>query len=126
MTSNYFAIERDGRFVEEIILRDENGDITFENIMKMSYEEVVENSPEVQDFVVTVMEATNMYFDSYEDEPTVVTLIGPDDVFIWGIIMEPYDGEIQYAFVNWKKDDQCFKYEKENKEFFKKGIDKLN
>lgn len=126
MTENYFAIERDNQCVEKIILHNENGDVAFEDVMNMSYDEVVENSQEVQDFVVAVMEATNMYFDSLEDEPTVVTLIGPDGFFIWGIIMESEDDDIRYAFVDWKKDGQCFRYEEENEEFFKKGIDKLN
>jgi hypothetical protein len=126
MTENYFAIERDGKCIEQIILRDENGDIMFEDVMDMSYDELIENNENVQDFVVAAMDATNMYFDSYEDEPTVVTLIGPDDVFIWGIIMEPIDGDIEYAFINWQKDGKFFKYEQENEDFFEKGIDKLN
>lgn len=123
MSENYFAIERYDESVEGIVLRDENGHIAFEDIMNMSYEEIMGNSQRVQNFVETVMDATNMYFDTFEDAPTVVTLIGPDDVFIWGIMMEPYEDEIRYAFINWKKDGQCFKYEEE---IFEKGIDKLN
>ena len=126
MTNNYFAVERDGKCIEDLVLRDENGDIAFENIMNMSYEEVRQNTQEVQEFIVTIMDATNMYFGSIEDENTVVTLIGPDDVFIWGIIMGPENDELKYVFIDWQKDCQKFKYEKENEDFFEKGIDKVN
>lgn len=126
MTNNYFAVERDNQYVEDIIIRNENGNIAFENIMEMPYDEIVKNGEDVQDFIEAIMNASNMYFDSSEDEPTVVTLIGPDDVFIWGIIMEPYDGEIRYAFINWQKDGNLFKYDKENEDFFENGIDKVN
>lgn len=126
MTENYFAIERNGECIEHVVLRDYHGNISYEHIMDMSYEEMLLNDDEIQEFVVMVMDATNEWFDE-EDEQTAITLVGPDGVFIWGIIMGPNDdGSIHYEFINWQTDGRRFRYEQENEDFFEKGIDKLN
>lgn len=110
MTNNYFAIERTGRCVETLIVG-EDGAILFEDLMKMSYEEM-KAYDNIEGFVVTVMDMVNTYFEE-NDEPTTITLVGEDNVFIWGILIGPEDKDgLKYAFIDWKKDGKSYRYEK--------------
>ena len=111
MTNNYFAIERTGRCIETLIMG-EDGTILFEDLMKMSYEEM-KAYDNIEGFVVTVMDMVNTYFEE-DDEPTTITLVGDDEVFIWGILMSKGNDEesIQYSFIDWKKDGKSYRYEK--------------
>lgn len=107
---SYFAIERNGNTWDHITIKERNGDIVFTNYLDMSYDEM-KSQDDLGDFVVAVMEATNVKVESNDDQ-TIVTLIGDDDIFIWSIIMCPgEDGEIQYALVDWKKDGKNYRYE---------------
>ena len=109
MTNNYFAIERSGKCVETLI-RDKDGIILFEDLMKTSYEEM-KAYDNIDGFIVTIMDMVNTYFEE-DDEPTTITLVGEDGIFIWGILIGPGDGDkLKYAFIDWKKDGKSYRYE---------------
>lgn len=111
MTNNYFTIERAGKYVEKVCVKDENGSIAFEDIMSMSYNEM-KSYKEIDYFITAIMGAANTYFEE-SDEQTIVTLVGEDGVFIWGILIGPGDNseELKYAFIDWKKDGKSYRYE---------------
>ena len=107
----YFAIERDDECFEPVILIDKNGNTAFEDLMNMSYDDM-KNYDKIDNFVMAVMDATNQLTGG-EDANTAVTLVGEDDVFIWGLIIGPSgEDEFHYVFVDWKKDGNSYKYEK--------------
>lgn len=108
--SNYFAIERNGECWAPVILADHNGNPVFEEFLGISYEEM-KTSEALDDFVVASMDAANVKSNS-EDDQTMVTLVGDDGFFIWGILMGPGDnGDIQYSLIDWKKDGKHYRYE---------------
>ena len=111
MSNNYFAIERNEEFWTDVIMADENGNPVFEEFLDMSYNDM-KDSALLEDFVVAVMDAANRMTGNKDDQ-TVVTLIGEDDVFIWGIMMEKdvdLEDHIRYVLVDWKKDGKSYKY----------------
>lgn len=109
MSNNYLVIEREGKYADRVSLRKDDGTPAFEDVKSMSYEEI-KSYENAEEFVVAVMDATNDYFGE-SDEHTLVTLVGDDDVFIWGIVIGPDDGDqIRYAFVDWKKDGRSYRY----------------
>ena len=109
MSKNYFAIERNGENWMPVILADRNGNPVFEEFLGMSYDEMKDNAL-LEDFVVASMEAADRIC-GVEDDQTVVTLVGSDNVFIWSIIMDYENDDIRYCLVNWKKDGYSFRYE---------------
>ena len=109
MSKNYFAIERNGKCLDSVILADRNGNPAFEEFLDMGYDEM-KASKMLADFVVASMEAVDRICGT-DDNHTVVTLVGNDGVFIWGIIMGYKDENIQYCLVDWKKYGQSFRYE---------------
>lgn len=113
MTNNYFAIERGNKCLDRVCIKNDNGDLMFEDVMNMSYADIKEYK-DIDAFVCSIMDATNEIFKE-SDEQTCVTLVGEDDVFIWGILVGPGDDEqINYCLVDWKKDGRLYRYEKEN------------
>ena len=107
---NYFAIERNGEYRGRVALRDGDGSIAFENYLDMDYE-TMKYSTDLEDFVLAVMEATDEEYGSDNDQ-TIITLIGEDDIFIWSIIMgSDDDGTIRYNIVDWKKAGKNYRYE---------------
>lgn len=111
MAKNYFAIERGNQCLEGMCIRNDNGEIMFEDVMNMSYEELKAYS-DLEAFVCIAMDATNEMFKE-NDAQTCLTLVGEDGVFVWGIIMGPGDDDqINYCLVDWKKDGKSFRYEK--------------
>lgn len=107
---SYFAIERNGDAWDHITISDHDGNIVFTNYLDMSYDEM-KSQDDLEDFVIAIMEATNVEVKN-DDEQTIVTLIGDDDIFIWSVIMGPgEDGSIQYVLVDWKKDGHSYRYE---------------
>ena len=113
MTKNYFAIERNQQTLDHVLIRDNEGNILFEDLMNMSYEEI-KNYEDLDAFVVCIMDATNHHFGE-SDEQTCVVLVGEDEVFIWGFIMGPgeKDGDVNYVLVDWQKDGKKFRYQPE-------------
>ena len=110
MSNNYFAIERKGKCVDHIYIKNRDDTIAFEDVMNMSYAEIV-SYDNIEEFVYCIMDVTNLYFDD-TDEQTIVTLIGEDDVFIWSIILGPDGEDLRYCFVDWKQDGKYYRYEK--------------
>lgn len=112
MASNYFAIERNDRCIENILFKNDNGELIFQEVLSMTYDEI-KSYERIEEFVVCVMDVTNRFFEDSDDQ-TLITLIGEDGIFIWSIIMAPGVGDsIKYAFINWKKDDKNYKYKKD-------------
>lgn len=107
---NYFAIERKGRCWSPVALKSRNGSSDFTDFTKMTYDEMKSNE-HLEEFIIAAMEATNEASGT-DDDQTVVTLVGGDGVFIWGIIMGPGENDdIQYNLVDWKKDGKSYRYE---------------
>ena len=109
MSKNYFAIERNGECKTPVILADRNGNPVFEEFLDMSYEEMKTNAM-LEDFIVAAMEAADIVC-GIEDDQTIVTLVGSDDVFIWSIIMGYENDNIRYCLLDWKKDGYSYRYE---------------
>lgn len=111
MTNNYFNIERDGKYVEKVIIKYE-GEIAFEDVMNMSYEEI-KTYDKIGEFVTGMMDAANAYFQE-GDSQTLIVLVGQDDVFIWSILIGPGDNddELRYSLIDWRKDGNKYRYEK--------------
>lgn len=107
---NYFAIECDGKYFDHVMLRDDENNIMFENYLDMDYE-TMKYSTDLEDFVCAVMDATSEMC-GHDRNQAVITLVGEDDVFIWGIIMgADDDGMIRYSLVDWKSDGKNYRYE---------------
>ena len=107
---NYFAIERNGECYSPVILADSDGNPAYTEFLDMTYEEM-KNSEKLEDFVIAAMEAADRKSDGedgYSD--VVVTLIGEDDFFIWGIIMSSEGDDITYKIVDWQEGGKHFKY----------------
>lgn len=113
MTNNYFSIERGNKCMEHLMLVGDDGQIAFENVMNMPYDELREYDG-IEEFVITAMNAVNE-LDDETDAETVITLIGEDKNFIWSIIIGPgeAEGDINYLFVNWQQDDKRYRYAEE-------------
>lgn len=107
---NYFAIERGDDCWDKVILRDEDNNVAFEDLMQMSYEEMKQYE-HLDEFICAVMDATNA-MNGEEDQQTAVTLVGEDGVFIWGLIIGPaeIDDELHYVMIDWKKDGKLYRY----------------
>lgn len=108
----HFALERGGQYWEIAGICDQDGKIAFEDLINMSYDEM-KCYDQIEDFIVAVMDATNQMADNIDDN-TCITLVGDDDVFIWGIIIGrgEVEDELHYVFVDWKKDGKSYRYEK--------------
>ena len=109
MSKNYFAIERNEQCWSSVILADRNGNVAYEEFLDMSYDEM-KTSALLEDFVVAAMEAADRVC-GVEDDQTIVTLVGSDDVFVWSIIMGSENDDIRYCLVDWKKDGRSYRYE---------------
>ena len=110
MSKNYFSIEYQNQCYSPVLLADSDGKPTFAEFLDMTYEEM-KNSEKLEDFVIAAMEAADRKSggeDDYSD--VVVTLIGEDGFFIWGIIMSSEGDDITYKVVDWKADGKHFKY----------------
>lgn len=106
---SYFAIERNGNTWDHVTIRGLDGNTVFTNYLDLNYDEM-KSQNDLEGFIIAVMEATNAKTET-DDEQTIVTLIGDDDIFIWSIIMGPEDDTVRYAFVDWKKDGHNYRYE---------------
>ena len=112
MLKNYFAIERDSKCIDHLLIRRDDGVVAFEDVMSMSYDELKAYEG-IDVFIAAIMDATNEHFNE-DDNQTVVTLVGADDVFIWGLLIGPGDeeDEFKYCFIDWLKDGKKYRYEK--------------
>ena len=111
MTKNHFSIERNGNCIDYVAVKDKDGTTVFDDVMNMSYNDI-KSYDSIEQFIVCIMDASNKYFGNNDDQ-TIVTLIGEDDVFIWSIIIGPDgDDQMRYTFVDWTKDSKKYRYEK--------------
>ena len=113
MTNNYFAIERNGKCIEHLLVRrTDDSAIVFEDVMNMSYDELKAYEG-IDTFIAAIMDATNEHFNEGDDQ-TAVTLVGEDGVFIWGLLIGPGDekDEFKYCFIDWLKNGKKYRYEK--------------
>lgn len=107
MSKNYFAIECNQQYWEHVVLKDQDGNVKFEDYLDKAYNEM-KNSDDLEEFVVAIMDAAN----GDASNNAIVNLIGEDGVFIWGIIMGPdVDDGVRYVLVDWKKDGKSYRYE---------------
>lgn len=107
---NYFAIEVNGECYSSMLLADSDGKPAFSEFLNMSYEEM-RASEELENFVIAAMEAAERRGNGNEEfNDVVVTLIGEDDFFIWGIIMSSEGDDIIYKIVDWREGGKHFKY----------------
>ena len=107
---SYLAIERNGDTWDHVTIKNRDGNVVFVNYLDMSYDEM-KSQEDLEDFVIAIMEATNAEIED-DDEQTIVTLVGDDDIFIWSIIMGPgEDDTVKYVLVDWKKDGHNYRYE---------------
>lgn len=107
MSKNYFAIECNQQYWEHVVLKDQNGDVKFEDYLEKSYDEM-KSSEDLEQFVVAVMDAAS----GDTNNNAIINLLDEDGVFIWGIIMGPdADDGVRYVLVDWKKDGKNYRYE---------------
>lgn len=110
---SYFTVERNGNCWEHVTLQDRDGVNNFADFTNMTYDDI-KFDDRLDEFVMAIMEATNE-ISSSDDDNTIVTLIGDDDIFIWSIIMSPgEDDNIIYNLVDWKSDGKSYRYVPEN------------
>ena len=110
---SYFAIERGEHYLDHVALTDEiNNTVGFENYLNMTYDEM-KSQEDLDDFVLANMEAADaMMSDADENDQTIITLIGDDNVFIWSIIMGTVEEDtVNYVLIDWKKDGKNYRYE---------------
>lgn len=107
---NYFSIEVNGECYSPVLLADSDGNPAYTEFLDMSYDGM-KNSEQLEDFVVAAMEAAERRGDSEKEySDVVVTLIGEDGFFIWGIVMSAEGDNITYKVVDWQADGNHFKY----------------
>lgn len=108
----YFAIERNGQSITDVVITGNDGNIMFKDIMEMSYDEM-KTYDGLEEFIACVMDVTNQHFNN-GDEQTCVTLVDDEGVFIWGIIIGPGDneGDLRYVLIDWRKDEKRYRYSK--------------
>ena len=107
---SYFAIEHNQKCLDHIVLKDKDGSVAFGDYLNLTYDEM-KSREDLEEFVVAIYGAAN----DGDDAQTLVTLIGDDDVFIWGIIIGMVDEDLRYVLVDWKKNGNSYRYESENK-----------
>lgn len=109
-----FTIERNGKLMEHVVLMTEDGNVWFQDVMSMPYDELV-NYEHIDAFVVGSLDASNNAFDE-EDGDTVVTLVDDETgTFIWSVVIFPEsDDNIRYEFHDWLATDERFKYAEES------------
>lgn len=112
---SYFAIERNNQCWDHV-----NGMVNYVNMvqsridmLKESTYDEMKKKPWLEGFVMATMEYANE-LSGTDDDQTIITLVGDDDVFIWSIIMGPGENDtIRYSLMDWTKDGRKYRYEPE-------------
>ena len=105
---NYFAIEHNQKCIYHVFLKDKDDNVVFGDYLNLTYDEMSARK-DLEEFVVAIFDATN----DGNDSQTLVTLVGEDDVFIWGIMIGLVEEELRYVLIDWKKDGKNYRYEPE-------------
>lgn len=103
---SYFAIERDQKYWDHVVIKDQDGKVRFGNYLHMTYDEM-KSREDLDLFVVAIMNAS----EGDTSGNAIVNLIGDDDVFIWGIIIGTDGDEFRYVLIDWQKDGKRYRYE---------------
>lgn len=110
---SYFTIERNGRCWEDvnnIVDRVNMVSCRIDELKNSTYDEM-KKKHWLEGFVMAVMEYANELSGTGDDQ-TMVTLVGDDGCFVWGILMGPGENnDIRYSLINWKKDGKNYRYE---------------
>lgn len=106
---NYFVVEKNNTYFDHVMIKDRDENIIFGNYLNMTYDEM-KSQKDLDDFVVAIMDSADAMIPN-ENDKTIITLIGEDDVFIWSIIMGTVDEVLRYSLVNWKADGKNYRYE---------------
>jgi hypothetical protein len=106
---SYFVVEKNNTYFDHVMIKDRDENIIFGNYLNMTYDEM-KSQKDLNNFVVAIMDAADAMIPN-ENDKTIITLIGEDDVFIWSIIMGTVDEVIRYSLVNWKADGKNYRYE---------------
>ena len=109
---NTFSIEHGNGFVKDVCFADFTGNISHEEISALTFEEL-SNYDKIDYFIEGILEACDRFFGESNKE-IIVTLVGEDGYFIWGVILNPAEYSISYQLIDWTKDDQLFRYEEED------------
>ena len=114
---SYFAIERNNNcwdHVDGMVNRVNMIQSRIDDLKNSTYDEM-KKKHWLEGFVMAVMEYANE-LSGTDDDQTIITLVGDDDVFIWSIIMGPGDNDmIRYSLVDWTKDKKKYRYIPENR-----------
>jgi hypothetical protein len=114
---NHFTIERNGRCWEsaEKIVNNRVNMVSsrIDELKNATYEEM-KSKHWIEGFIMAVMETADELSGTKGDQ-TIVTLLDENGVFIWSIIISAADNyeidfEVNYAFVDWKKDGKSYRY----------------
>lgn len=100
---SYFAIEYDQQYQDHVAIKDNDGNVMFDNYLNMTYDEM-KSAEDLEELVTAVI-------DIAKTDQAIITLIGDDDVFIWSIIIGTDDDDVRYVLVDWKKGGKVYKYE---------------
>ena len=109
---SYFAIEHNQKCLDHVVLKDKDGNIVFGDYLSLTYDEMSARQ-DLEEFVVAMFDAANTDGNNAQ---MLVTLVGEDDVFIWGIMIGLVEEELRYVLIDWKKDGKSYRYEPENKD----------
>lgn len=113
---NHFTIERNGRCWEsddKIVNKVNMVSSRIEELRNATYDEM-KSKHWIEGFILAVMETADELSGTNGDQ-TIVTLVDENDVFIWSIIIaatKDYETnfEVNYSFVDWKKDGKSYRY----------------
>lgn len=108
---SYFAIERNQKYWDHVVIKDQDGNVRFGNYLNMTYDEM-KSREDLDVFVVAIMEASG----NDASGNAIVNLIDDNDVFVWGIIIGPDGDELRYVLIDWQKDGKSYRYIPENKD----------
>lgn len=106
---SYFAIERDQKYWDHVVIKDQDGNVRFGNYLNMTYDEM-KSREDLDLFVIAVMNAS----ECDASGNAIVNLIDDNDTFVWGIIIGLDGDEFRYVLVDWKKDGKSYRYVPEN------------
>ena len=107
--NNYFVIEQDNYYVDNVVLLYTEGNVLYEELMDMSYEEM-KAYDRLEDFLFSAHEVLN-------EKDTLISLVNEEDTLVWGILFGS-DSEnkeyLRYVFIDWGIDGKVYKYQKED------------
>ena len=114
---NHFTIERNGQCwesVDNIVNNRVNMVQSRIDELKVATYDEMKSKHWIEGFIMAIMEAADK-LSGTEGNQTIVTLMDENDIFIWSIIIsatENYtkDFEVNYSFVDWKKDGKSYRY----------------